>query len=252
MSASFTEDALREYAAYNILDANVRVGPSGVHGVLALEAPALLEEMDRFAISRAVVSHFTAEEYDPIRGNLALQRNASTRFVSAWCACPDAAGFEDLKSRRPKAARLWFGAQRHNFSPAAWCAGEMLDYLQQNEVLTLISREEIDWPSVVHLLRDFPRLRVLLLDIDYRSDRYLFPLLRRHPNLFFDSAMYVAHRQLEAFVESFGAERIVFGSRLPLYTPGAALAVLASARIPDYARLAISGGTLRRLLGESS
>jgi Amidohydrolase len=250
VSASFTEGALQEFAAYDILDANVRVGPSGVHGVLALGAPALLEEMDRFLIPRAVVSHFTAEEYDPLTGNIALQRDANTRFIPAWCACPDTAAFADLRSRKPKAVRLWFSSHRHNFSPAVWCAGELLDYLQQRQVFSLVSREEIDWTSLAHLLRDFPRLRVLLLDTGYRSDRYLFPLLRRHPNLFFDSSMYVAHRQLEAFVQGFGPDRIVFGSRLPLYTPAAALAVLGSARIPNSAKLAIAGGTLRRLLGE--
>jgi predicted TIM-barrel fold metal-dependent hydrolase len=54
-------------------------------------------------------------------------------------------------------------------------------------------------------------------------------------------------------VERFGAERILFGSRLPLYTPGAPLAVLLTARVPDSAKRAIAGGNLRRLLqrGES-
>ncbi len=251
MSASFTEGAVQEFAAYEILDANVRVGPSGIHGVLALEAPALLEEMDRFAIARAVVSHFTGEEYDPVAGNMALQRDASARFVPAWCVSSDPAAFEDLKSRRPKAVRLWFSVHRHNFSPAAWCAGELWDYLQQRQVLCFVSREEIDWTSLERLLSEYPKLRIVLLDSGYRSDRYLFPLLRQHSNLYFDSAMYVAHRQLEAFVDRFGPDRIVFGSRLPLYTPGAALAVLGTARISHAAKLAIAGGTLRRLLGEA-
>lgn len=252
MSASFTEGALQEFASYDIVDANVRVGPSGIHGALALEAPNLLEEMDRFAIPRAIVSHFTGEEYDALAGNISLQRDADgRRLIPAWCASPDTAAFGDLKSRKPRVVRLWFSTTRHNFSPAAWCAGELLDYLQQNEVLSIISREEIDWTSLARLLEDFPRLKVLLLDTGYRSDRYLFPLLRQHPNLFFDSSMYVAHRQLEAFVQSFGPERIVFGSRLPLYTPGAALAVLGTARISDAAKRAIAGSTLRRLLGEA-
>jgi predicted TIM-barrel fold metal-dependent hydrolase len=56
---------------------------------------------------------------------------------------------------------------------------------------------------------------------------------------------------VEAFVEQFGPERMLFGSRLPLYTPGSALAVLASARISDDARCAIAGGNVRRLLAHS-
>ena len=98
------------------------------------------------------------------------------------------------------------------------------------------------------LLSDFPRLPLVLLDIGYRSDSYLFPLLQRFPSLYFDSATYLAHRQLEAFVEQFGAERILFGSRLPFFTPASSLAVLSSARISDAARRSIAGGNLRRLL----
>jgi predicted TIM-barrel fold metal-dependent hydrolase len=77
----------------------------------------------------------------------------------------------------------------------------------------------------------------------------LFPLLDRFPNLYFDSATYLAHRQLESVVNQRGAERILFGSRLPLFTPASSLGVLASARISDANRLAIAGGNLRRLLG---
>jgi predicted TIM-barrel fold metal-dependent hydrolase len=114
----------------------------------------------------------------------------------------------------------------------------------------VVSREELDWDALVVILKDFPKLQILLLDVGYRSDRYLLPLLQRFPHLYFDSTSYVAHRQFESFVETHGPERIVFGSRLPLYTPGAALGVLATARISDEARLAIAGSNLRRLLGE--
>jgi predicted TIM-barrel fold metal-dependent hydrolase len=115
-----------------------------------------------------------------------------------------------------------------------------------------ITREDIEWDSLASLLEKFPRLPVLLLETGYRADRYLFPLLQRHSNLYIDTSTYLAHRQLESFVDRFGATQLVFGSRLPLYTPGAALAVLASARISDEAKLAIAGGTLRQLLRRAS
>jgi len=49
-------------------------------------------------------------------------------------------------------------------------------------------------------------------------------------------------------VDQFGPDRAIYGSRLPLYTPGTALGVIASARIRDEAKIAIAGGNLRRLL----
>lgn len=249
LSGSAIEPALTEVAAWNVFDANVRVGHSGVHGELALEAPELIAEMDRFGIRRALVSHFAAEEYDAEEGNQALAALLpNSRFVPAWAALPDRSFIEVLAKCQPVAVRLSFGVHQHNFSPSPWCSGELCEFLQAHSVLVVIERQQIEWDALELLLRNFPHLNILLIEIGYRADRHLFPLLRRYPNLTFDSSMYVAHRQLEAFVEQFGAGRVVFGSRLPLYTPGAALAVLASARISDDDRLAIAGGTLERLL----
>ena len=242
---------LSEAAAWNLFDVNARVGPSGIHGELALDTPGLLEEMDRFYIREAVVSHWTAEEYDVDVGNAALERDLAPRFMPAWAALPDEAGIASLDARRPAAVRLTPGMAQHNFPMAAWCAGPLLEYLQEHAVVTLISRADIDWPALAALLENFPRLPLVLLDIGYRADRHLFPLLHRFPMLHFDSATYLAHRQLEAFIEQRGADRILFGSRLPLYTPASALAVLASARISDSDRLAIAGGNLRRLLARA-
>lgn len=249
MSRSAIEPVLSEIPEWRVFDANVRVGRSGVHGDLALEGSELLSEMSHFGISNALVSHFVAEEYGAEEGNRALACDLCDRFEPAWAALPDEESIHRVAQRNPRAVRLCFGAMNHNFSPSSWCAGELYAYLQERSILAVVAREEIAWDALAALLADFPRLRVLLLETGYRSDRYLFPLLRRFPNLYFETSTYVAHRQLEAYVDQFGAERALFGSRLPLYNPAAALAILMTARISDDAKRAIAGGTLRSLLG---
>ena len=248
MCAWSLEPLLTEVAAWHVFDANARIGHSGLHGELALEAPELLLEMDRFGIERALVSHFAGEEYDAEEGNRALAHVARARLVPAWSGLPDRESLDQLATRRPAAVRLHFGMTRHNFSPALWCSGELYAYLQDHSVLTLVALEDIGWPALVEVLDNFPKLAILLLETGYRADRYLFPLLGKFPNLYFDASTYVAHRQMETYVQRFGPERIVFGSRLPLYTPGASLFVLGTARISDDARLAIASLNLHRLL----
>lgn len=251
MLPSAIEPCLQEIADWHVFDANVRVGRSGVHGELALEPPELLTEMDRFGIDQALVSHFAAVEYDASEGNAALAEVASRRLVPCWAALPEEDFIEQLEKRKPRAVRLYFAPLRHNFSSALWCSGELCSFLQDRGILTLIAAEDITWDALATLLGNFPRLRVLVIEPGYRADRYLFPLLRKFPSLYFESSTYVGHRQLEFFVERFGPERILFGSRLPLYTPGAALAVLATARISDQDKKAIAGGNLRNLLEAS-
>lgn len=248
VSRSGIEPLFAEAAGWDLFDANVRVGPSGVHGELALKGPALVGEMERFGIRHALVSHWTAEEYDVEAGNSALERDLLPAFTPAWAALPDRDSIDALAARRPVAVRLTPGVSQHNFSLATWCAGPLFEYLQSYAIVTVIARPDVGWDALVSVLDVFPRLVLLLLDVGYRADRYLFPLLARYPGLHFDTATYLAHRQLEAFIERHGPERALFGSRLPLYTPAAALGVLASARIPDQSRLAVAGGNLRRLL----
>jgi hypothetical protein len=248
LSALAIDPAFGEVATWSVFDANVRLGHSGIYGELALETDDLLKEMDRFGIQRALVSHFAGEEYDAEEGNNLLAGQCHERLVPAWAGLPDRLFVQKLAMRHPTAVRLSYGVKKHNFSSAPWCSGELYEYLQDHFVLTLMAREDIEWDSLAQLLGNFPRLQVLLLETGYRADRYLFPLFKQHPNLYIDTSTYVAHRQLESFVEKFGPEHLVFGSRLPLYSAGAALGVLATARISDEARLSIAGGTLRRLL----
>src|SRR3974390_1697646 len=98
MSAYATENLFKEAAGWNLFDVNVRVGPSGVHGEVALATAGLLEEMDRFFIREAVASHWTAEEYDCQTGNNALARDLHPRLTPAWSAT----GIESLHKRNPR------------------------------------------------------------------------------------------------------------------------------------------------------
>lgn len=240
-----------EAADWDLFDVNMRLGSSGIHGELALDTNGLLREMGRFCIRQGLVSHWECEEYDVVSGNEALAREIGPRMTPAWGVLPEAQFLALLAARKPSAVRLTPGRQQSNFSLDHWCAAGLFEYLQQGAVVTLIASADIAWTDVATLLENFPRLPLVVLETGYRADRYLFPLLERFPSLHFDSSTYLAHRQLEAFVERHGADRILFGTRLPLYTPAASLGVLASSRIPDVQRLAIAGGNLRRLLAAS-
>jgi hypothetical protein len=255
LSESTTDPILSEVAAWNVFDANVRLGHSGTQGELALETPELIGVMNRFAIHRAPVSHLAMEEYDAREGNLLLLQEVELhldRLEPVWGVLPEPDFIEWLSANPPAAVRLCPAVTKHNFSCEPWCAGELAECLQHRSILALIALEDIGWEQLLSLLRNFPRLPVLLLETGYRADRWLFPLLRLHSGLYVETSTYVAHRQLENFVDRLGPDRLMFGSCLPFYTPGAALAVLATACIPDESRLKIAGGNLRRLIAQET
>lgn len=248
MSPFSNESIFGEAVDWNVWDVNVRVGPSGPNGQLGMGASELLGEMSRFYIQRAVTAHWTGLEYDANVGNEKLAGINEERLIPAWTPLPDAQSIEQLAARRPTVVRLMPRNLNHSWTITPWCAGELLDYLAQHRIVTLVAREDIEWQSLIDILENFPQLPLVLLDIGYRFDHYILPLLRRFPSLYFDSATYLAYRQLENFVDRCGPDRLIYGSRLPLFTAATSLGVLASARIADDARLAVAGGNLRRLV----
>ncbi|MGH9521598.1 MAG: hypothetical protein ACRD3E_03585, partial [Terriglobales bacterium] len=222
MSRFNSHTIFAEAEGWDLWDVNVRVGPSGIHGELALDKTGLLQEMDRYFIRTAVAAHGTAIEYDADQGNEFLSEVRGPRLVPAWTARPERKYVDGLRALQPRAVRLSPGRTNHNFPLTKWGAGELFEFLQAERVVTLVAREDIEWNTVAELLENFPRLPLVLLDTGYRADTYLYPLLDRFPTLSFDSATYLAHRQLESYVDQYGPERILFGSRLPFFTPASA------------------------------
>ena len=57
MSRFSNESIFGEAADWSVWDVNVRVGPSGPNGHLGMHTPALLAEMSRFFIQKAVADN---------------------------------------------------------------------------------------------------------------------------------------------------------------------------------------------------
>uniref|UniRef100_UPI00262BE200 amidohydrolase family protein n=1 Tax=Haloactinopolyspora sp. TaxID=1966353 RepID=UPI00262BE200 len=144
-------------------------------------------------------------------------------------------------------------ASAHRFLLADWVVGPLLDELAQAGIplaldFHLFRRAEPPWQVLHELLRDHPELKVILMEIQGRNNRTLYPLLERHHNVYVQTAGFNVHRGIEDFVERFGAERMVFGSGYPERSMGAARFHLETADISAADKQRIAAGTLRSLL----
>jgi predicted TIM-barrel fold metal-dependent hydrolase len=88
----------------------------------------------------------------------------------------------------------------------------------------------------------------VVLRVGYRNDRWLYPLLHTHQGLLLESSLYLPHRGVEVLTERFGAERLIFGTGMPLWDIGAAVSHIMYAAISDAARSRIAGETLQSIL----
>ncbi len=216
----------------------------------------LLSDMDYYGIDEALVYHAVAREYYPSVGNGILMEEigAADRLHPCWVVMPDVTGEMDkpdvlvskMMEMGVRCARIF--PEEHKFSLKSWACGGLLRELERGSIPTFIGRDQISWDQVHELCLEYPDLPVIITSVNYREDRYLYPLLERFRNLYFEISWYGVHLGIESICERFGPERILFGTGLPSFTPGPALTSVMYAQIDEDSRRMIAGDNLRRLL----
>jgi hypothetical protein len=239
-------------------DCNARIGRcSTPRPEQFTDVGGLLDEMDQAGIERALVHHAWSVEWDPQMGNQALlsELSGQTRLRPCFVPLPPATGEvpppRDFASQvRDAGGAVRLFPKEHQYLLNDVTVGHMLDVFSAERLLVLIDIGQTSWGELAELLRRHPALSVLVLGLYYRVDRYLYPLLERFGNLHVESGTYGVHRGIEAVCGRFGAERLVFGTDLPVHEAGGPIAMVTYAEIPDEGKQLIAGGNLRRLRGE--
>jgi uncharacterized protein len=141
----------------------------------------------------------------------------------------------------------------HQYQLAAWVVGELCEWCSEHHVPLFVWHVEVDWGSVQALAAAFPGLSIVVESqwqkILYHN-RDLFSLLKACPNVCLESSNFIGQDNVSAFVRSFGAERLLWGSFLPVNDPYASIGMVLDADIKEEEKRLIAGGNLRRLIAE--
>ncbi len=217
----------------------------------------LLAEMDYAGIDDVLVYHSLAREYVPMLGNRRLMDEIGNnkRLHPCWVVMPQGTGevprpedlVREMLDQGVRAVRLF--PSDHLFSLSDWCSGELLKELEKHSMVTIIEIDQVGWDGLYGLCSRFPDLPVIIANLNYRVNRYLYPLLEKFRNLHVETSGYQMHRGVEALCSRFGAERLIFGTRMPYFTPGPAMTMINYSLISQEDREKMAGGNLRRLLG---
>jgi hypothetical protein len=220
----------------------------------------LLDVMDYFGIDDALVYHAWSKESHPAEGNKSLldQVRGSKRLHPQWVLLPSHTGefpsenevVKKMVSLGVSAARIFPHTERGNFSISEWCSGSLLAALSQKRVPLFIDLDEVNWETVHNICERYPNLPLVLTNVGYRIDRYLYPLFEQFRNLYVEISGYCSAGGIEEMARHFGAKRLIFGTRLPFFTPAAAISMVLYSGISDSEKQLIAGENLRRLLEE--
>jgi predicted TIM-barrel fold metal-dependent hydrolase len=216
--------------------------------------------MQTAGVEEALVYHTVARDAHPPLGNSLLLKELEGQdgLYPVWVLLPHHTGempaprilLEEARKKGIQAVRFYPGRVYHSFSLEEWCAGELLDALEQARMPVVLDAEIESWEAVASLLKRYRRMPVVMANCTYRFNRFTYPLLEKYDNLYIETSRFLGGGAVEDMVKHFGPRPLLFGSNMPRYTGTAAVALITYAEIDQDAKQAIAGGNLKRLLGE--
>jgi predicted TIM-barrel fold metal-dependent hydrolase len=235
-----------------VFDAQICVG----HGRSALspaaDRAALLAELDRHGVDRALIYHVHSEDFSPPHGNQLLEEwlGGDGRLLPLWAALPTDESLTQLQALcqagRARAVRL-ISAQGLPF--CEWTHGTLLEWLSEAGLPLWIALPEIDARDLVATLRGYPQLRVVLAGAHYSHTLLVQKIMAALPNVSLELSRYESLDAINDLIARFGTARLLYGSWYPRYAIGAVLYFIHHCGLPAAALKQICSGNLERLLG---
>ena len=247
----------------DFFDINVNIGVSRVpfpHSFSDIEG--LKIAMERYGIKKALVYHCAAREDDINLGNMLLldELHGNDNLYPVWLVMPHHTGefskpgdlLTQMKDAGVKAVRMFPLYKYHRFSIAKRNCYELFSALEDSRVPVFLEFDTdiADWDSIDDTCVRHPDLNLILCGLDYGVDRNLYPLLSQHKNIYLETYRYKTHYGIEEICLKFGAERLVFGSGMPLFSGAAAVSMINYAHISEQEKKMIACDNIETLLRE--
>lgn len=225
----------------------------------AANASELLTEMDRCGIDEAIVYHQNVVDCAPDFGNAKLLADikGKQRLKGVLAMLPSITDKEHtvenilkkMKENDIFGLRAFPKADRYMLDRIT--CGDTLDMLIQKKVPLYLSPNN-DWEHIFAVMRDFPELTVIITNYGlWGSDRFFYPLVNAYKNVYVDTSDFQEVRGIEAFVNKFGSERMLFGSNFPSDNIGGPITTLLGAKISAQDKENIAHANAERLWAQN-
>ncbi len=247
-----------------VIDCHGHLGGWPLMSMPKNDVPAIVATMDRLGIDRLCLSHFLGIFCDFRRGNDItgeVVRQYPDRLIGYTTInphYPDEIVAELDRCRELYGMRL---VKIHPFCHEYPADGpgyrELWQYADEKEMVVLTHTWESDktcGPGMFGpIAHEHPHVKIILAHAGatQRGCEQTVNVLKQHDNLYLDVATSHLHvGMIERFVREVGAERVLFGSDMPVLEPAAQLGRIAFAKISEEDKEKILGLNMERLLGE--
>jgi hypothetical protein len=236
-----------------VFDANVRVGNRHDERTACPDRAALLAEMDRHGVERALIYHAQTDEISPIDGNIALESwlTDDNRLVPQWSVLPVANSLAQIQALhaqgRVSSVRLHETAGVGlPFRP--WAYDELLTWLSEAYIPVWIPLPDFNPDDLVTTLCEYPALVTVIAGAHYVHHLMVRPLLRALPNAHLELSRYEPIGAIEDLCQEMGATRLLYGSWYARYAMGPMLFYLHHTNLSEEELALVCAGNLDRIL----
>jgi len=244
----------------HFFDANCWIGKSNnLSSVPLSKTNEIIEQMDYYGIERAIVSHTLSMYYHPLVGNKYLleEINGINKLQGCFVLLPPSTKemglldeyIDNMLSREVRAVRIF--PKSHHFSIEDWSSAVLLGKLEERRIPLFIWSRETEWDNLYKICKNYPRLPVILEQPDEETalnGRFLFPLLEKCKNLFLEVHNCILYLEIDEVVKRFGAERLIFGTYLPVDDPNASLMLVTDGDFSQIEKEKIAHKNLEKLI----
>ncbi|GAH52958.1 unnamed protein product, partial [marine sediment metagenome] len=232
------EEFKENIKSFNFFDSNCWIGKPNNPGPFYLsKVDEIKEYMKYCGIEKALVSHTLARFFHPKVGNELLLREIEGHkgLIGCFILLPPSTRelgpinnyIEDMLKRGVKAVRLF--PNSHNYSLKEYSCGDLFAKLEERRIPVFIWSRETDWNTLYELCTNHPKLPVVLEQCDeeaYWNLRYQFPLFEKCENMFVETNKGHLYLGIDEIVSRFGADRIIFGTHMPVDDPHASMMLI--------------------------
>lgn len=236
-----------------IIDANTLFGSMWPLERRDISLTKLKGEMNRFGVDRALTLSAKGIFYDHILGNDETNEVCSgdPRFIPALTVDPRRfIGYDKEIEKRKlegfKILRLF--PEHQGFTIRSSHVKRIAGVAMERDLPLMICAQE-GIAIILELLREFRKLRVILVGMGYSEVAELLIAMEEHENLYVETRLLDSLDGIGMIVEKFGAERLIFGSGAPLGYVGSSLNIIRHAPISEAEKGAILAGSIMGLVG---
>ena len=238
-----------------VIDCHGHLGHWPLVNMPKIEVHELLQTMDRLGIDRLCLSHFLGVFCDFKRGNDLLAETIAKypgRLVGQVAVNPrypnEIVEELDRCEKRHGMRLVKIHPFCHDYPADGPGYRALWDYANEQELVVLTHTWDSDGTCGPErfgpIARQHRRVKIILAHagVTQRGCEQAIGVARRHDNLYLDVASSQPHvGMIERFVREVGAERVLFGSDMPVLEPAAQLGRVAYAEISEENKEKILG-----------